>query len=80
MTSVSAAPTTDRLNPIKRIQEDIIAFLRQHQEETFSSYQIAKGLKDQGKPYAIEHIQMAMGYLADAGRVKFKGQRYQFGK
>jgi hypothetical protein len=64
------------VNPIKRIQEDILAFLEKRRGETFSSYQIVEGLRKQGSIYAIEYVQEAMGYLADAGRVKFQDRRY----
>ncbi len=65
-----------QVDPIKKIQQDILGILEQHKGSPFSSYQIAGALRDQRAVYAIEDIQEALGYLADSGRVKFKEQRY----
>jgi hypothetical protein len=75
-TAKADAKVKPQVNPLKKVQEDIIAFLQQHQGKAFSSYEIAVGLQERGTPYAIEHVQDAMGYLADAGQVKFSEQRY----
>jgi hypothetical protein len=69
-------PRWPQVDPIKKIQQDILDLLQQKPGEAFSSYQIADALRKPTAVYAIEDIQEALGYLADAGRVKFKEQRY----
>jgi hypothetical protein len=65
-------------HPIRKIQDDILAFLKKNPGKQFSSFQIASALEEEGIHYQSDYIQEAMGYLADAGQVSIRDRGYIF--